>query len=478
LVAPLLGPLMGLSLALAVGDSRLALQSAAVVGGSLIAVIATAAALTAVLPFHVVTLEISSRIHPTTLDLGVAVCSGLVGAVVTVARGERLSAAIPGVAVAVALIPPLGVAGFGVAAGWQTDVIWGSLLLLGANLAGIVLSAMAVFLLIGMHRSDVVEAARRWHEGATPNGIARQICRLPGVGRAGVFGSALARVGLVLAFVLAIAVPLSAALMEVVRETRVRGAVEEALTVLEAQGTSIMGHQVDLGPDSATARVRVTTTMGVSPETRAAFRRQAGELAGEPVQLSLEQLPVSAGDGSALQALLRGGNSGGVREEDAAWPETVASARARLEEAVWALPFPAGVEAIGVTLRVGSEDGVVADSAEVEYLAPAPLEPQAVEVLGRTLRRAVGHEGLRTSFVRVGPAVLAVGPADSVALDSVLSVLGRHNGLRVGIRSTAADSAAAMALLERIRASGVDAVTVERRSGAGPLELRVSRTGS
>ena len=114
LVAPLLGPIMGLSLAMAVGDSRLALQSFAVVGASLVAVIATAAGLTALLPFHTLTLQISSRIHPTTLDLGVAACSGLVGAVVTVARGRRLSAAIPGVAVAVALIPPLAVAGFGI----------------------------------------------------------------------------------------------------------------------------------------------------------------------------------------------------------------------------------------------------------------------------------------------------------------------------------------------------------------------------
>jgi hypothetical protein len=63
------------------------------------------------LPFHTLTREISSRIHPTTLDLGVAMCSGrLVGALVTIARGQRLSAAIPGVAVAVALIPPIAVA--------------------------------------------------------------------------------------------------------------------------------------------------------------------------------------------------------------------------------------------------------------------------------------------------------------------------------------------------------------------------------
>jgi uncharacterized hydrophobic protein (TIGR00271 family) len=365
LVAPLLGPIMGLSLALAVGDSRLALQSSMIVGVSLVVVIATAAGLTALLPFHTLTLEISSRIHPTTLDLGVAVCSGMVGALVTIARGRRLSAAIPGVAVAVALIPPLAVAGFGMAAGWQTDVVWGAMLLLGANLAGIVLSGVVVFLLIGMHRSDVVEAARKWHEAAPLNGLARMVCSLPGMGRADVFGSALGRATLVLAFVTALAIPLTAALREVVREARVRGAVADAVQLLEADGaTSILWRQVELGLDSSTARVRVATTVGVDRDAREAFRRRATELAGEPVHLRLEQLPAAAGDGSALQALLRAGERRS-EDDDATWPETVARAREALERAAWVLPFPAGTEAIGVTLSIEGGDAIAADSAVV-----------------------------------------------------------------------------------------------------------------
>lgn len=478
LVAPLLAPIVGLSLAMAVGDSRLALQSLAVVGGSLVVVVATAAALTALLPFHTLTLQISSRIRPTTLDLGVAVCSGLVGALVTVARGKRLSAAIPGVAVAVALIPPLAVAGFGLAAGFQTEVVWGALLLLGANLAGIVLSGVAVFLLIGMHRADVVDAARAWHAGSAPNGVARLVCSLPGVGRADVFGSALGRATLVIGFVVALGIPLTAALREVMREARVRGAVAEAVGLLEAGGTtSVLGRQVELGPDSVTARVRVATTVWVSEEAREAFSRRATELAGEPVHLRLEQLPASAGDGSALQALLRGGSGRRVHEEEPPWPETVVRAQETLERAVWALPFPEGAEAIGVALYVGAGEVPTGldrrDSAEVAYLAPEPLEAQAEEVLTSLLRRAVGHPELRASFHRAGPAVLSLEPADTAALASVLALLRRYRGLRLEIRSAPPDSIATAEMLKALRAAGVDSVRLERRPG--PLELRLTR---
>lgn len=481
LVAPLLGPIMGLSMALAVGDSRLALQSFAVLGMSLVVVVATAAGLTALLPFHTITLEISSRIRPTTLDLGVAVCSGLVGAVVTVARGHRLSAAIPGVAVAVALIPPLAVAGFGMAAGWQTEVVWGALLLLGANLAGIVLSGVLVFLLIGMHRADVVDAARQWHGEARLTGVAGLVCRLPGLERAGVFGSALGRAALVLGFVVVLGIPLTAALREVIREARVGGAVAEAVELLESEGvTSVLERQIDVSPNSVTARVRVATTEGVSGEAREAFRRRASELAGEPVHLRLEQLP-AAGDASALRSLLRGGEGQG-EETDSPWPETVARARATLERAAWSLPFPSGAEAIGIALHVRGGDAIgPADSVEVAYLSSEPLEPQAAEVLGGVLRRAVGHPGLRTSFHRAGAAVLVLESSDTAGLGELMVVLRRYPGLRVGVRGAAADSVVTNAVLEALRSGGPERseveveVEVEPRDQRGAVELRITR---
>jgi hypothetical protein len=324
-----------------------------------------------------------------------------------------------------------------------------------------------------MHRPDVVVAARQWHEQAIPNGVAGLVCRMPGARHAGVFGSAFGRTALVIGFVVALAIPLTAALKEVIREARVRGAVAEAATLLEAEGTSILGRQVELGSDSATARIRVATSMGVTGDAREAFRRRATELAGEPVYLRLEQLPLP-GDASALQALLRGGSDRSDAAE-ASWPETVARARESLENATWSLPFPDSSEAVGVALHMQGGD-VAADSVEIAYLAPRPLETQTSDVLGEALRRAVGHPELRTSFHLAGQPVMVPASADTTALGPLLIVLRRYPRLRVRIRSGDADSLMTLALLTALRSAGVDSVDIETRTDAGPLELLLART--
>ena len=163
LIAPLLAPVVGLALALATGDGRLMVQTAAVVLASMVVVVATGVIVAWTLPFQTLTAEITSRTSPTAIDLRIAIFSGLAGALVTVARRKRLSAAIPGVAISVALIPPLAVTGFGIGMG-NADVVRGSLLLYEANLAGIVLSGMALFLLVGMHRTSVLDALRDHQE--------------------------------------------------------------------------------------------------------------------------------------------------------------------------------------------------------------------------------------------------------------------------------------------------------------------------
>ncbi|MEL6616817.1 MAG: TIGR00341 family protein, partial [Bacteroidota bacterium] len=296
LVAPLLGPLLGLSLALAIGDGRLAVHTASTILLGVLGVIAVAAGLTWMLPFNEVTPEIAARTRPTTLDLGIAIFSGLAGAVVTVSRERRLSASIPGVAIAVALIPPLGVAGFGLATG-QWSLVRGSLLLFGANLGGIVIMGMLAFLAVGMHRDDVREAARQWHEQETEGTFGARVAALPGVGRLGLLRSPLARVALVSLFVAAVAVPLSSSLEQVLRESRVKQAVAEAVRALEASDeATVLSREVAFGERSATAELRVATTAWIPDDERRAVEADATEAAGEPVSLRLEQVLASGGD--------------------------------------------------------------------------------------------------------------------------------------------------------------------------------------
>ena len=90
--------------------------------------------------------EILARTEPTLLDLGVALAAGAAGAYVTVRT--KGGAALPGVAVAVALVPPLATAGI-LLERRELEAAEGALLLFATNLAGIYLAAGVVFLATG-----------------------------------------------------------------------------------------------------------------------------------------------------------------------------------------------------------------------------------------------------------------------------------------------------------------------------------------
>lgn len=477
LVAPLLAPVIGLALALAVGDGRLAVQTAAVVLGSTIAVIAMAAALTALLPFHTITLEISARTRPTTLDLAVAVFSGLVGAVVTVARRSRLSAAIPGVAISVALIPPLAVAGFGIGIG-RGDLIRGSLLLYGANLAGIVLSGMGVFLLIGMHRKDVLESARRWHREGQPHGLAELVDRPAWVRSLGVFHSAWARVGLVLAFAIALGLPLSETLGQIARESRVERSVADAEAALfDVPGrASILGRRIVYGSGGAQVYLRVATTEWFGGAAREDFERRASAAASEPVRLVLEQLPARGEDLDQLRKLFPGPEpiTASAAPAPSGLAELLTAARGRLAEAVETLTLPDAASVLATELMTGGGGQVVVG---LVYAAPEPLGDQAHEMLRRQLERAVDIDALDLRLRHVSTAPRPLTPADTATVAEVAALLRSHESLWVEVLEPVDAqpvSGAAEAAATRIREGGVEAerVVVGRAPGSG-IRLRI-----
>ncbi len=145
-LAPLMAPIISLSMAFARQDEKLLVPSIKTLLTGLFLALGSAMVLSFVLPLDVVTPEIGARLRPTLLDLGVAIVSGVAGAFAY----ARASAAkgLAGVAIAVALVPPLAVTGIGL--GWLSwDVASGAFLLFITNLAGIVFAAAVTFLLLG-----------------------------------------------------------------------------------------------------------------------------------------------------------------------------------------------------------------------------------------------------------------------------------------------------------------------------------------
>jgi uncharacterized hydrophobic protein (TIGR00271 family) len=158
LVAPLMTPLIGTAAALVMGWPRRLAQSALAVLAGSAAAVGISYVLTLLLPAanQNLTPAVLSRTSPDLRDLGVALAAGAAGAYAT-ARKD-VSAALPGVAVAVALVPPLAAAGFTLAIG-REDLTGGALLLFAANLVAIVLIGAVVLAVSGFVPAGRLKAA-------------------------------------------------------------------------------------------------------------------------------------------------------------------------------------------------------------------------------------------------------------------------------------------------------------------------------
>jgi len=146
ILAPLMAPIISLSMATLRQDNKLAVNSAKTIISGLFAGFLCAVLLTWITPITTPNNEILSRIRPNLLDLGIAVLSGVAGAYAH-AR-EEIAKTLAGVAIAVALVPPLAVSAIGLA--WlDWGIFLGALLLLLTNLAGMVLAGALTFLVMG-----------------------------------------------------------------------------------------------------------------------------------------------------------------------------------------------------------------------------------------------------------------------------------------------------------------------------------------
>ncbi len=149
LVAPLMAPVLGIAAALVMDWSERALWSLWVAATGAIMAIAIAVLVSWLMPGDPAPLpnELLSRTSPRLVDLGVALVAGAAGAYSHVRK--QAGDAIVGVAVAVALIPPLAVVGVTLEMGeWQMAA--GSFLLFLANVIGIITAGAVTFIMFGL----------------------------------------------------------------------------------------------------------------------------------------------------------------------------------------------------------------------------------------------------------------------------------------------------------------------------------------
>lgn len=255
-VAPLMTPIFGVSLGLTRGDLRL-LRTALIAefGGALFGIALTY--LLGLMPFALEpTASLLAQTRPTLIDLLVAALAGFAGGLAMI--DERVSPALPGVAIATALNPPIAAIGLCLAFG-AYEGAWGAFLLFFANFLAILAVGAFLFIVAGfVTRSEI----------GSLGGLARRF--------------AAAAVGLLLVTAL-----LTSYLVGMVRHLRVQERITSVLDEELAQEPSTALESVDFsrGTDGVDVLSTVRTPRVLPPQRVKKIQDALSGRLGEPVHL-------------------------------------------------------------------------------------------------------------------------------------------------------------------------------------------------
>lgn len=365
LISPLMNPVLAAALALILGDWSLGRRAASVLAWSIGGVIALTWLVAWLTPLKQVTPEILARTNPNLLDMLVAVLAGLAGTLAL--RGGPVSLTIiPGVAIAVAVVPPLSVVGFSLSTR-HGSMAWGGFLLFVTNLVSIMISAAVVFRLMGFvpHKDTEEERAKLRKRMAV---------------------SALV--------LIILAVPLVQTLSKAVTQISLRAEVEEVVNRGFKTGHSTVA---DLSYARATEGFKVNVTVRTTQyfgtaqidAVQAALRKRFGANA----QLLVDQLLVTQGGLTAEQmARIKDFISGkDIQHEPKEEPFDFKATHERitdfLQKQVDEALMGTSIKCTGpVQVRLGTGGPLV---LSLQLLAPEPLEEQTVKLLASQLSTKV-----------------------------------------------------------------------------------------
>jgi uncharacterized hydrophobic protein (TIGR00271 family) len=167
LVAPLMTPLLGAGLSLVQGNLKFLWETLRTVGFGFLLALVIACVL------GLIVLDGPSRLmlaraNPGVLDLAVALFSGMAAAYAVARPG--LSAALPGVAIAASLVPPIGASGMALATG-DFRVAAGAALLFFTNIIAIVLGGAVSLIAVGLRSHHLHGRQKQWARRAVTAGF-------------------------------------------------------------------------------------------------------------------------------------------------------------------------------------------------------------------------------------------------------------------------------------------------------------------
>lgn len=459
LVAPFLGPLSGIALSLAVGETRLFVQSTVTIVLAALAIILLAAGLTMLMPVAPMTDQISSRTQPNLIDLLIAITSGSAAAVVNASRNSRFTASLPGVAMAVALVPPLAVAGYGLGAGWNFSVFNGALLLFGVNLAGIILSGELIYIALGMAQASLKPYTEEWNRRGHDRGMSVFIGRLVDNSKFHL-GNLRRRVVLTLMFVALVSIPLFFTFSNVIEEYRLGEVVNKIEKEMERHPHT---HVIDRSADTQGATPEITLDVAsrtpIDQGELDRYQEMANQIAGEPVKLTIVQQSYS---NSADLADAEKGD--GLTSGSASLPDTVNKLDQRLSSSMARLSLPPKTSIISLQLGLAGPGQPVTYQIILGFGGPDKPSSDALDIVRQQAANAIG-----APISQVGVRLQRIGSASDLDNGDIAALMQRFPSLVLYIPQSG-DAAPIGAELRRngISADRIKTANINAASGDSP----------
>ncbi len=453
LISPLMAPILSQGLALAAGDITLGVRAAFNVLLSSILAVTFALILVALLPFKDVTDEILARTQPNTLDLFVALFSGTIGTIATCKEAKGVVTSIPGVAIAVALMPPLCVVGFGLGFAVSVDIkgigiASGGALLFLTNLVAITFSAMLVFLCLNMYPSHVRKAVQEWMKtNRSSVWLQNQFIKMPGFEKARESRSVWIRIIMIAVPLIIIFVPLSKSFDRL----RMEYTQQQAANLIEANVRSIWESkyaedtsgnvrsyidEINISQSDGKLNIymRIFESSPYSQQEQNQFKKMVAErqnLNPDQVSLVLLEIPTSER------------NEGSFIVEAVPTPESVTQKTnalvALVKSRMQGYLLPGNAELIDWTAEVLSDGS---SNYVFYYLSGRDIDPDGQEALQNTLRKELQLPNAILKMVRIDPTPVKIvfesgseelTTADREALGEVLEDLKAHTQLRIRV---------------------------------------------
>lgn len=432
LISPLMGPILAAGLALASGDLVLGIRSITKIFLSSLSAVLFSVLLVIVLPFRELTSEIAARTEPNTLDLLIALFSGAVGSIAVCRDVKGIATSIPGVAIAVALMPPLCVTGYGLglmmtsdtSTGWR--VASGGGLLFLTNLVAITFMAMIVFLAIKLSTASVRRRAEDWeHTDPESAFILHFIERFPRLEQAREIRSLPVRFTLILIPLVAILIPLGqsfARLRSEIATQRHENSIKQQIMAIWQESFQQPGAVARSAPDRVLVSekegkveitMRVFDDQPLNPTEKNQFVKLIAarlERSPEAISLKLTEIPTTSVLASIRELV--------DEPREPSVSELQASLSERVDNALRDIQLPAGAQLLGREFIVNGPGEM---RLNVTYLCETKLEEGSRASVIGTIRNRLNDPLTDVSLERIPTEI---GSIDFPGRSTSLPILG------------------------------------------------------